>query len=89
MIKIQKNRSNEGLYIFFLGLIAAVPALSTDMYLPAMPSIAQQWAIPEARVSLSLVLWFVSFSIFLLIYGPLSDKYPDAPEYHRQSTSGA
>ena len=73
------DRPNEGLYILFLGLIAAVPALSTDMYLPAMPTIALQWGISEARVGLSLVLWFVSFSIFLLVYGPLSDKYGRRP----------
>ena len=73
------DRPNEGLYVLFLGLIAAVPALSTDMYLPAMPTIAHQWGISEARVGLSLVLWFVSFSIFLLVYGPLSDKYGRRP----------
>ncbi len=67
------------LYICFLGLIAAVPALSTDMYLAAMPLIASQWGISESRVGQSMVLWFVSFSIMLLVCGPLSDKYGRRP----------
>lgn len=79
MTKTNPNKTNEGLHITFLGLIAAVPALSTDMYLPAMPTIAAQWNISEAHVGLSLVLWFVSFSIFLLVCGPLSDKYGRRP----------
>lgn len=79
MTKTTPSKTSEGAYIVFLGLIAAVPALSTDMYLPAMPTIAAQWNISEAHVGLSLVLWFVSFSIFLLVCGPLSDKYGRRP----------
>jgi len=71
--------SRERLYICFLGLIAAVPALSTDMYLAAMPLIATQWGISENRVGQSMVLWFVSFSIMLLVCGPVSDKYGRRP----------
>ena len=56
-------------------MIAAIPAMSTDMYVAAMPRIAAKWQVPENQVALSLVLWFVSFSVFLLILGPLSDKF--------------
>lgn len=53
--------------------------MATDMYLAAMPVIAKQWGVPDSHVALSLVLWFVSFSVFLLICGPLSDKYGRRP----------
>jgi MFS transporter, DHA1 family, multidrug resistance protein len=69
----------EWSYIAFLALIAAAPPISTDMYLAAIPRIAQSWHIGENIVSLSLVLWFVSFSISLLIFGPISDKYGRKP----------
>lgn len=65
--------------ILFLSLISAMPPLSTDMYLGAMPLIATQWHISTSLVSLSLVLWFVSFSVALLIFGPLSDKFGRKP----------
>lgn len=65
--------------ILFLSLISAMPPLSTDMYLGAMPLIATQWQISTSLVSLSLVLWFVSFSVALLVFGPLSDKFGRKP----------
>ncbi len=67
------------LYIVFLAMIAAVPATATDMYLAAMPTIAVHWGVADSRVGLSLVLWFVAFSMFLLVCGPLSDRYGRRP----------
>ncbi|OBQ52142.1 Bcr/CflA family efflux MFS transporter [Halodesulfovibrio spirochaetisodalis] len=63
----------------FITLLAAFPALSTDMYLPALPIIQQQMGIPLVTVNLSLVLFFVFFSFFLLVYGPLSDRIGRRP----------
>lgn len=63
----------------FITMLAAFPALSTDMYLPALPTIQEQWGISLAEVNLSLVLFFILFSFFMLIYGPLSDKYGRRP----------
>jgi len=75
----QTKRRRGALYIVFLAAIAAVPALATDMYLAAMPTIAAQWGVPDSQVALSLVLWFVGFSVSLLVCGPLSDKYGRRP----------
>ena len=63
----------------FITMLAAFPALSTDMYLPALPTIQAMWGISLAEVNLSLVLFFILFSFFMLIYGPLSDKYGRKP----------
>ena len=67
------------MYVVFLAMVAAVPALATDMYLAAIPGIAQQWGCPESRVHLSLIFWFLSFCVFLLVWGPVSDKYGRRP----------
>ncbi|CCO25477.1 Bcr/CflA family efflux MFS transporter [Maridesulfovibrio hydrothermalis] len=63
----------------FITMLAAFPALSTDMYLPALPTIQEQWGISLASVNLSLVMFFVFFSLFMLVYGPLSDKFGRKP----------
>ncbi|WP_321404841.1 Bcr/CflA family efflux MFS transporter [Maridesulfovibrio sp.] len=63
----------------FITMLAAFPALSTDMYLPALPVIQQLWGITLVEVNLSLVLFFIVFSFAMLIYGPLSDKYGRKP----------
>jgi MFS transporter, DHA1 family, multidrug resistance protein len=73
------GQGNGSAYIMFLAAIATAPALATDMYLAAMPIIAKQWGVPDSRVALSLVLWFASFSLFLLVCGPLSDKHGRRP----------
>lgn len=75
MVKIR----NEKVYLFYLAFLAATPPLATDMYLPAIPDLAVLWDVARSTVNLSLVLWFVFFSLFLLIYGPLSDKYGRKP----------
>lgn len=63
----------------FITMLAAFPALSTDMYLPALPSIQEQWGISLASVNLSLVMFLFFSSFFMLIYGPLSDKFGRKP----------
>lgn len=58
-----------------LALLSAFPPLATDMYLPAIPLLQQRWAAPLATVNLTLVGFFASYCVFLLIYGPLSDRF--------------
>jgi len=60
-------------------LLAAFPALSTDMYLPAIPALCSLWGIPLALANLSLVAFFASFSAFLLVHGALADRYGRRP----------
>jgi len=58
-----------------LALLTAFPAFSTDMILPAIPSLAVTWNKPLAVVNLILICFFVTYGFFLLIYGPISDRY--------------
>lgn len=78
MLKMLKIK-NPALYLVFLSMLGATPPLATDMYLASIPKIASDWNVHVSVVNLSLVLWFTSFSISLLIFGPLSDKYGRRP----------
>jgi len=60
-------------------LLTAFPALSTDMYLPAIPLLCDLWGLPLAQVNLSLAAFFISFSAFLLVHGPLADRFGRRP----------
>ena len=62
-----------------LALLSAFPPLSTDMYLAAMPLLQETWGQPERIINLTLVGFFVSYCLFLLIYGPLSDRFGRRP----------
>ena len=58
-----------------LGLLTAIGPFAIDMYLPAMPSIGKELSAENHVVQLSLLAFFISFAIFQLIYGPLSDMW--------------
>jgi len=64
---------------FLLVLLSAFPPLSTDMYLPAIPLLQKSWNQPLAVVNLTLVGFFVSYCLFLLVYGPISDRIGRKP----------
>ncbi|AKB85257.1 multidrug effflux MFS transporter [Methanococcoides methylutens] len=68
------NGSLKGV-IPLLALLTAFPALSTDMILPAIPLLAENWNQPISVVNLILVCFFVTYGFFLLFYGPISDRF--------------
>ncbi|MDD3288998.1 MAG: MFS transporter, partial [Alphaproteobacteria bacterium] len=65
--------------IVFLTLLSAFVPLSTDLYLPALPAMTEQFHASESLTNLTLTLFFIFFSIGTLIWGPLSDKYGRKP----------
>ncbi|MCK5069298.1 MAG: multidrug effflux MFS transporter, partial [Desulfocapsa sp.] len=66
-------------FILLLALLTAFPPLATDMYLPATPHLQKIWDQPLSIVNLTLILFFVTYCISLLFYGPLSDRYGRKP----------
>jgi DHA1 family bicyclomycin/chloramphenicol resistance-like MFS transporter len=56
-----------------LGLVTAVGPFAIDMYLPALPAIAEGLGTGIAGVQTSLTAFFLSFGLFQAIYGPVSD----------------
>jgi MFS transporter, DHA1 family, multidrug resistance protein len=62
-----------------IALLAAFPPLSTDMYLAAIPLLANEWQQPLAIVNLTLICFFIAYCGCLLVYGPLSDRYGRRP----------
>lgn len=65
--------------ILLLALLSAFPPLATDMYLPALPLLQQEWGVPLVAINLTLVTFFMTYCGFLLVYGPLSDRYGRKP----------
>lgn len=73
---------NQPRYLIALIILAALVGfgpLSIDMYLPSLPHIAQDLSASEASIKLSVTLFLAGFSIGMLFYGPLSDKYGRRP----------
>lgn len=74
LLKSQKYLGARGL-ILFISLMGMFIPLSIDMYLPAMPSMAQYFHTTAAMINLTLIAFFIFFAVGIIVFGPLSDKY--------------
>lgn len=62
-----------------LTMLAALGPISTDLYLPALPSIEQAFRADVATVQLTLSVYMVAFAVCQLFYGAMSDRYGRKP----------
>ncbi|MDI3387283.1 Bcr/CflA family multidrug efflux MFS transporter [Streptomyces sp. B-S-A8] len=60
---------------FLLGGLTAVPPLSMDMYLPALPEVTRVLAAPAATVQLTLTACLAGMALGQLVVGPMSDRW--------------
>jgi DHA1 family bicyclomycin/chloramphenicol resistance-like MFS transporter len=59
--------------------IAALPPLAIDMYLPALPQIAEDFGVAISVIQNSLSIFLVGFGGGMLLFGPLSDRHGRRP----------
>jgi len=62
-----------------LSAIAALPPMAVDMYLPAMPQIAEDLGASLVTIQNSLSLFLLGFGLGMLVWGPMADKYGRKP----------
>lgn len=63
------------LMLVMLAFLSAFTAMTTDIYLPALPEMVSALDATRGEVNLSLSLFFIPFAFGLLFWGPLSEKY--------------
>ena len=62
-----------------LGLISAVGPFAIDMYLPALPTIADHLGASTAAAQMTLMAFFIAFGLCQIVYGPVSDMVGRKP----------
>src|SRR3954451_12909628 len=62
-----------------LALLTALGPLSTDMYLPSLPTIARDLGASTAQTQLTLSAFLLGFAVGQFVYGPVSDKLGRRP----------
>ncbi|MEQ1535596.1 MAG: multidrug effflux MFS transporter [Burkholderiaceae bacterium] len=65
--------------VFILALLMGIQPVTTDLYLPALPTIAEGFGASMAQAQFTLSALLLSFGISQLIWGPLSDRYGRKP----------
>lgn len=74
----QKYLKKSGL-MFFITIMNMFIPLSTDLYLPALPTMSTVLGVSAALTNLTLVSFFFFFAVGTLLWGPISDKYGRKP----------
>jgi DHA1 family bicyclomycin/chloramphenicol resistance-like MFS transporter len=67
------------LFAGVLGALSAFGPISIDMYLPAMPRLAQTLASTPDLVQLTLAIFLIGFGLGQLVWGPLADRFGRKP----------
>jgi DHA1 family bicyclomycin/chloramphenicol resistance-like MFS transporter len=74
------NKQDSSLWFtVLLGVLIALPALGTDLYVPALPVLAQALGADADAGQLTLTTYFVGLAAGQLLWGPLSDRFGRKP----------
>ncbi|WP_328440990.1 multidrug effflux MFS transporter [Streptomyces sp. NBC_00444] len=72
---VRAVRRTGMLVTLILGGMTAVPPLTMDMYLPALPQVTESLHAPAATVQLTLTGCLAGMALGQLVVGPMSDKW--------------
>ena len=75
-MKVEQSNSRQysTAWIMLLALLTALGPLSIDMYLPALPQMADEFGVSTQMIANTLPAYFLGLAIGQLIYGPVSDR---------------
>ncbi|WP_284307143.1 multidrug effflux MFS transporter [Hydrogenophaga electricum] len=67
------------LVVLVLSLLLGLQPVTTDLYLPALPSITQGFGAGMPQAQLTLTALLLAFGLSQLVWGPLSDRFGRRP----------
>src|SRR5689334_25372105 len=74
-VDLAARRRTGWLVTLVLGGLTALPPLSMDMYLPALPQVTDALHSPAATVQLTLTACLLGMALGQLVVGPMSDRW--------------
>ena len=69
----------RALVVLLLALLLGLQAVTTDLYLPALPAIREGFGASMGEIQLTLTALLLAFGISQLVWGPLSDRFGRRP----------
>lgn len=62
-------------YVLLLGSMCALPAISTDIYLPSLPEVARDLQTSATAAQLTMTGMLIGAAVGQLVVGPVSDRF--------------
>jgi DHA1 family bicyclomycin/chloramphenicol resistance-like MFS transporter len=62
-------------YVLLLGAMTALPAISTDIYLPSLPDVARDLGTSATAAQLTMTGMLIGGAVGQLVIGPTSDRF--------------
>jgi len=75
---LNKNETSLPLTLL-LGVLISLSALGTDLYVPALPSVALAFSAPASHAQATITTYFAGLAAGELLWGPLSERYGRKP----------
>lgn len=72
--QIVQEKPFPTLWVLIMGVMIAIGPLAIDMYLPALPSMAEEFGVSTTNVARSVPAYFIGLVFGQLFYGPFSDR---------------
>lgn len=70
-----ENKRPEPSFFIILGMMAMLPPLAIDMYLPSFLDIAKDLAVSQEKVQTTLAVFTLGFGCGQLFWGPMADSF--------------
>lgn len=70
---------SPGLVVLVLTLLLGIQPVTTDLYLPSLPSLTQGFGSSMAQAQLTLTALLLAFGVSQLVWGPMSDRFGRKP----------
>ncbi|NWA85454.1 multidrug effflux MFS transporter [Pseudomonas sp. D2002] len=68
-----------GFWLVLLTVLIALPRLTLDLHLPALPTMADHLRASDSQLQLTLTVYAIGSAISLLVSGPLTDRFGRRP----------
>ena len=70
---------SPGLIVLILSLLLGIQPVTTDLYLPSLPTLTEGFGAAMAQAQLTLSALLLAFGLSQLLWGPLSDRFGRRP----------
>lgn len=74
-----QNKYDHRCFVIIMAMLAMLPPLAIDMYLPSFIAIAQELNVSQESVQATLAIFTLGFAGGQLFWGPLADRFGRKP----------